>query len=88
MASIDTYLKKAGITMYWARVQRKGERTQTATFPSLREARKWCVMIEGERLADRRFPQKSKHTLPELLDRYARDVMPRKSPETQRVTCR
>jgi len=41
-------------------------------------------MTEGEILAGRRFPRKSKHTLSELLDRYTRDVMPRKTPETQR----
>src|SRR5262245_34033522 len=84
MASIDTYTTKTGITMYRARVQRKGDRTQTATFTSLREARKWCVMIEGDILAGRRCPRKSKHTLSELLGRYTRDVRPRKAPETQR----
>jgi hypothetical protein len=68
MASIDTYTTKTGQTMYRARVQRKGHRVQTATFATLREAKKWGAMIEGEILAGKRFPTKSKHTLTELLD--------------------
>jgi hypothetical protein len=84
MASIDMYRTKAGITMYRARVQRKGQKTQTATFSSLRECRKWATMIEGEILASRRFPHKSKHTLSELLEKYTTDVLPRKTPETAR----
>jgi len=84
MASIDTYTTKTGQTMYRARVQRKGHRVQTATFATLREAKKWGVMIEGEMLAGKRFPTQSRHTLTELLDRYSLDIMPRKTAETQR----
>ena len=84
MASIDTYTTKTGQTMYRARVQRKGHRVQTATFPTLREAKKWGAMIEGEILAGKRFPTKSKHTLTELLDKYSMEIMPRKTPETVR----
>jgi hypothetical protein len=84
MASIDTYTTKTGQTMYRTRVQRKGHRVQTATFATLREAKKWGAIIEGEILAGKRFPTKSKHTLAELLDRYSLDIMPRKTAETQR----
>jgi len=42
-------------------------------------------MREGEILAGRHFPEKKpKHTLSELLDRYVHDIMPHKTPETQR----
>jgi hypothetical protein len=42
-------------------------------------------MIEGNILAGRHFPHKKpQHTLSELLDRYVEDIMPRKTPETQK----
>jgi hypothetical protein len=87
MASIDTYLTKSGQTMYRARVQRKGFKTQTAAFPSLREARKWATMIEGQIIAGRHFPESisKKHTLAELLARYDREIVPTLAPSTQRT---
>jgi integrase len=84
MASIDTYTTSTGQTRYRCRVQRKGYKTQTASFSTLKEARRWGTMVEGDIIAGRHLPQKSKHTLAELLDRYSRDIMPRKTAETQR----
>ena len=84
MASIDTYVTKTGSTMYRVRVQRKGHKTQTATFPTLRDARKWATMIEGQIIEGRHFSVKSTHTLAELLDRYCRDILPRKPLESRR----
>ena len=84
MASIDMYTTKTGSTMYRVRVQRKGHKTQTTTFPTLRDARKWATMIEGQIIEGRHFSVKSTHTLAELLDRYCRDVLPRKPLESRR----
>jgi integrase len=84
MASIDSYTAKAGVTMYRARIQRKGHKTQTAVFPTLREARRYATLVEGNIIAGRHFPTKSTHTLSELLDRYTAEVIPRKSQESQR----
>jgi len=84
MATINQHRAKDGSITFRVRVQRRGQRTQTATLPTLREARRWGAMVEGEIIAGRHFPVKSPHTLSELLDRYAVDVMPRKSAETQR----
>jgi hypothetical protein len=41
--------------------------------------------MESEIIAGRHFPiSKPEYTLAELLDRYVQDIMPRKTPETQR----
>jgi integrase len=84
MATINTHVSKAGVTTYRVRIQRKGQQVQTATFPTLKEAKRYATMVEGDLIAGRHFPQQSKHTLAALLDRYTLDVMPRKTPETQR----
>jgi len=84
MATINAHMSKAGITTYRVRIQRRGQQTQTATFPTLKEAKKWATMIEGQIIEGRHFSQKSHYTLAELFDRYTTDVMPRKTPETQR----
>ena len=71
MATINTHKAKDGTLTYRVRVRCKGERVQTASFPTLKDARKWATMIEGDIIAGRHFPDKKpKHTLNALLDRY------------------
>ena len=84
MATINAHTSKTGQITYRVRVQKKGYSTQTATFPSLREARRWATMIEGQIAEGRHFPQKSTHTLSELITRYIADVMPHKTSTNQR----
>jgi len=85
MAAINVHQAKDGTKTYRVRVRRKGEPTQTASFSSLKDARQWATMMEGEIIAGRHFPtSKPKHTLSELLDRYVQEIMPRKTLETQR----
>jgi len=85
MATINVHQAKDGMKTFRVRIRRKGEPTQTASFPSLKDARKWATMIEGEMIAGKHFPvSKPKHTLSELLDRYVQEIMPRKTLETQR----
>src|SRR5216684_2240528 len=84
MPTIDTRKAKDGTISYRVRVQKKGYPTQTATFPTLRDARRWGAMVEGQIVEHRHFPTKDAHTLSDLITRYADDVLPRKRPETQR----
>jgi integrase len=84
MATINQHRAKDGSITFRVRVQHRGQRTQTATFPTLRDARKWATMIEGQMIEGRHFPVKSPRTLAELLDKYSTDIMPRKTAETQR----
>jgi len=92
MGTISTHKAKDGVITYRARIQRKGQQTLSATFPSLREARQWMTITEADiltgdrdRLAGRSVPeQRKKYTLNELFDAYIRDVMPTKGDATQR----
>jgi len=85
MASINVHTSKDGKTTYYVRIRRRGEQTQSATFPTRKDAQQWATMIEGQMIEGRHFPQrKPQHTLSELLERYTQDIMPRKTEETQR----
>ena len=85
MATINTHKAKDGTITYRVRIQRKGHAVQTATFPTLKDAKKWAMMVEGQIIEGRHFPtRKTQHMLSESLDKYMKDVMPRKTPETQR----
>ena len=84
MASINVHTSKDGVQTYRVRVRVKGQPLQTASFRDMTNARKWATMKEGQAIAGQHFPQKKpQHTLNELLDKYKRDIMPRKTPETQ-----
>jgi hypothetical protein len=84
MATINVHQAKDGSKTYRVRVRRKGEPTQTASFPSLKDARKWATMVEGDIIAGRHFPtRKPKHTLSASLERYVQEIMPWKTLETQ-----
>jgi integrase len=84
MPTINAHKAKDGTITYRARVRLKGYPTQTATFPTRQEARRYAEMVNGQMLAGKHFPTKIKHTLTELLERYTQEVLPRKRPETQR----
>jgi len=85
MATINVHQAKDGSKTYRVHVRQKGQPVQTASFSTLKDAKRWATMIEGDLIAGRHFPaSKPKHTLVELLDRYVQDIMPRKTPETQR----
>jgi hypothetical protein len=52
-------------------VRRRGQPTQTASFSTLKAARQWATLIEGDIIAGRHWPNKKlTHTLNALLDRY------------------
>jgi hypothetical protein len=63
MAAITVHQAKDGTKTYRVRVRRKGQPVQTASFPSLKDARQWAVMIEGEIIAGKHCPtRKRTHT--------------------------
>ena len=71
MATINTHRAKDGTLSYRVRIRMRGQPTQSASFPSLKDARRWAAMIEGQIIEGRYFPEKtSSHTLAELIDRY------------------
>jgi integrase len=84
MATIERRTGKDGQLVYRVKVSRKGAPLQTATFSKLSEARKWAQIAEGAVLEGRylKTAEAKRHTLADLIDRYIRDVLPRKHPST------
>jgi hypothetical protein len=81
MATIEQRTSQDGKSMYRVKVRRKGAPPLTATFPRLTDAKKWAQITEGAVLEGRHFKtaEAKRHTLADLIDRYLREVLPRKS---------
>jgi hypothetical protein len=85
MPTINVHKAKDGSITYRVRVRLKGERIQTASFPTLKGAKRWATMVEGQMIEGRHFPvNKPTCTLTELLERYTAEILPRKSLGAQR----
>lgn len=84
MATIEQRRGNDGQRVYRVKVRRKGQLPRTATFTKLAEARTWAQMTEGAVLEGRHFktPEAKKHTLADLIDRYAQAILPQKRPST------
>jgi integrase len=80
MASIRRRTHKDGSTTYRVDVRLKGFPPQRATFKRLTDARKWGEGTEAAIRENRYFKtaEARKHSFGELVDRYIRDVLPRK----------
>ena len=81
MATIDVRKGEDGKTVYRVRIRRKGYSTQTATFNTRSEAKKWIAVTEGAIFEKRHFNirESTKHTLGDAIERYMREVLPHKS---------
>jgi len=79
-------VSKKGETHYQAIVRLRGFPPQTATFRRKTDAKKWASKTENDIREGRYFrtAEARKHTLAELVDRYLRDVLPRKSATVRR----
>jgi len=80
VATIDERKSKNGKITYRARVRLKGYPLQTATFDRKTDARKWIAATESAIREGRHFKtsESKKHTLGEAIERYKREVLPRK----------
>ena len=65
---------------YRARVRLRGHPHESATFDRLTDAREWIKATESAIREGRYFPSRSsmKHTLADAVERYTRDVAPRR----------
>lgn len=84
MATIEHRTRQDGKQVYRAKIRRKGALPLTATFQRLTDAKKWIQITEGAVLEGRHFKtaEAKRHTLAEMIDRYIREVLPRKSPSS------
>ena len=80
MASITKRASDEGDVSYFVRVRLKGYPLQTATFKRLTDARKWAASTESAIREGRYFKtnEAKRHTLAEAIERYQKDVMPKK----------
>ncbi len=80
MASIEKRVTDDGKTSYRVKVRIKGFPVQSATFERKTDAAKWAQSTESAIRENRHFKtsEAKRHTLAELLERYASEVLPTK----------
>jgi hypothetical protein len=85
MATIDPRTDKNGNVTYRVQVRIKGAQPQRATFDRKTDAKLWAQQTEAAIREGRHFKtaEAKKHTVGEMIDRYMRDVLPKKK-EAQR----
>lgn len=80
MAQIRERFKKNGKKSFFVRIRMKGKPEATASFERLTDARLWAQHTETA-IREGRYAttaEAQKHTLSDLVERYIRDVLPRK----------
>jgi integrase len=84
MASIQKRPGRGGRLRYRVQIRLRGG-GRSATFPTWQAARQWATITEGTLRTQHVEPTREAlyHTLGELLERYRRQVLPRKGPGTQ-----
>ncbi len=85
MATIRKRTTKTGEVRYQAIVRMKGYPPQTETFNTEKKAQKWAKQTEVAIEDGKHFmkTEAKNHTFGEMIDRYLKHVMPRKSPGQQ-----
>lgn len=80
MATYRTRTAKDGTTSVQVQVRMAGHPAQGASFPNMREAKKWAATIEAAMVEGRHFKgtEGRKRTLGEAIDKYRLEVLPLK----------
>ncbi len=80
MASIQSRTSSDGTKSYTVKIRLKGHPMQVATFASLTKAKQWAASTESAIREGRHFKtsEAKRHTLADVIERYYRDVLPRK----------
>ncbi len=80
MATIEKRLSTDGSVSFRAKVRLKGRPAQSATFERLTDAKKWVQDTESAIREGRYFKtaEAKKHTVKELIERYEKEILPRK----------
>lgn len=80
MATFRTRTAKDGSTSVHTMIRMAGHPTRTATWPNMKEAKRWAATVEAEMIEGRHFKgtEGRKTTLGEAIARYRREVLPLK----------
>ncbi len=80
MANIESRAADDGSLSYRVKVRLKGQKTATATFARLTDAKRWAQSTEAAIREGRYFKtaEAKRHTLADLVDRYVCEVLPHK----------
>jgi integrase len=80
MATIEKRTTADGKTSFRIKVRLKGYPVQTATFERITDAKKWIQDTESSIREGRHFKtnEAKKHTTTELIERYIKEILPRK----------
>lgn len=80
MAVIEKRTASNGTTSYRVKVRLKGYPAQSATFERVTDAKKWVQDTESAIREGRYFKtvEAKKHTVKELIERYEKEILPRK----------
>ncbi len=80
MATIQKRVQKDGKITFHVRIRRKGSPLQCGTFTNISKAKEFVQRTEASMKEGRylKTVEAKKHTLSELIDRYIRDILPRK----------
>lgn len=80
MANIEKRIAKSGAVSHRVKIRLKGYPEQIATFERITDARKWIQDTESSIREGRHFKtsEAKKHTAKELIDRYIKEILPRK----------
>jgi integrase len=86
MATIEKRKTLSGGTSYRAKIRLKGFPSESATFERLTDAKRWVQATEASMREGRYFKtsEAKKHTLSKAIDRYIKDILPRK-PKSQKL---
>lgn len=86
MASIQARKDGNGKTRWRVQIRIKGHPTVSKTFDRKTDAKEWAKQTETDIKRGQYFQslESTKHTFGEMIDRYLKDVMPRKSKDGQR----
>jgi integrase len=87
MPTIEERTAQDGTISYRVKVRLRGQPPQYATFARLTDARRWAAKTETEIRDGRYFPANAakSHTLKQLIERYEKEILPRKKPGAQRA---
>lgn len=81
MANIEKRISSDKDVTYRVKVRLRGHPAESATFERLTDARMWAQKTEAAMREGRHFKtaEAKRHTLAELIDRYIKEILPRKS---------